>query len=205
MITKEKIKIFDRYAGDYVCFARSGNDQEKKVLSDSEWSLIDNFYHDIEFINKKLTAQTYTEQTIVKLKENCDGESLELFTDRIKCYHDFQEVAEILKRIKAFISKETDTVWAGFENANKFLEELNQDIEKIENCDYQTLEKVYVEFLPTCSYQEISMSNGWSDKYLELSSDFDKIYERMKERKTAPNSTFPKAERKWWQKLFSSE
>lgn len=203
MITKEKIKIFDRYAGDIDSFARSGRDHEKKVLSDIEWFLIDNFYQDIELINKKLAAQTYTEQTIVKLKENCDRESLDFFTIRIECYKDFQNGAEILKQIKAFISK--DTVWAGFGNADKFLEELNQDIEKIENCDYQTLEKVHVEFLPTSTYQELSMSNGWSDKYLELSTDFDKIYERMTERKTAHDSTLPKAGRKWWQKLFGSE
>lgn len=205
MISVEKIKIFDRYTGDIDGFARSGRDHEKSVLNDYEWSLINSFYQDIELINKKLAAQVYTEQIIVKLKDNCDRESLELFTNRIECYKDFQKVAEILKQIKAVVSKDTDTVWAGFDNADKFLEELNQDIEKIENCNYQTLEKVHVEFLPTCTYQELSMSNDWSDKYLELSTDFDKIYERMTERKTAHNSILPKAGRKWWQKLFGSE
>jgi hypothetical protein len=46
------------------------------------------------------------------------------------------------------------------------------------------------------------MSNGWSDKYLELSTEFDNLYEQMTERKTAHNSTLPKAGLKWWQKLF---
>ena len=36
-------------------------------------------------------------------------------------------------------------------------------------------------------------------------TDFDKIYERMTERKTAHNSSLPKAGRSWWQKLFGSE
>lgn len=205
MITAEKIKIFDRYAGNIDGFARFGRDHEKKVFNDNEWSIIDNFYQDIELINKNLVALVYTEQTIVKLKDNCDRESFDLFTNRIEYYKDFQKVAAILKQIKVLISKDTDTVWAGFDNADKFLKELNKDIEKIENCDYQTLEKVHIEFLPTCTYQELSMSNGWSDKYLELSIDFDKIYERMTKRKTAHNSTLPKAGRKWWQKLFGSK
>lgn len=205
MITIEKIKIFDRYVGDIDSFARSGRDHEKKLLNNNEWFLIDNFYQDIELISKKLADQGYTEQTIVKIKDNCDRESFDLFANRIESYKDFQTVAEILNQIKVFISKDPDTVYAGFDYADKFLEELNQDIKKIENCDYQTLEKVHVEFLPTCTYQELSLSNGWSDKYIVLSTDFDQIYERMIERKTAHNSTLPKVGRKWWQELFSSE
>jgi len=205
MITIEKLKVFDSYGGDSDGLARVGRDYEKKLFDNKDWSLIDNFYQDIDLINKRLAAQTYIEKTFVKLKENCDSDSFEAFTEKIECYKDFQKVADILKQIKAFVSEETDTVWAGFDSPDKFLEEINQDIEKIENCDYQRLERVNVEFAPTCSYQELSMTNGWSDKYLELSKDFDKIYERMTKRKTAHNSTLPKAGRSWWQKLFSSE
>ena len=202
MITIEKIKIFDNYGGDIDGLARVGCDYEKKLFDNNDWSLIDNFYQDIELINKRLAAKTYIEQTFANLKENCDHESFVWFIKRIEFYKDFQKVADVLKRIKTFITNDTDTVWAGFDNANKFLDELNQDIEKIENCDFLTLEKVYIEFLPTCTYQELSMSNGWRDKYLELSTEFDKIYEQMTERKTAHNSTLPKAGLKWWQKLF---
>lgn len=205
MITTEKIKIFDRYKGDIDGFARVGRNYEKKRIDNNDWYLIDSFYQDIELINKGLAAQTYIAKTFSKLKENCDHTGFNWFVNRIELYKDFQKVADILNQIKSFITKDTDTVWAGFENVNKFLEELNQDIEKIENCDLQTLEKVHVEFLPTCTYQELSMSNGWSDKYMILSTDFDKIYERITERKTAHKTTIPKVALKWWQKLFSSK
>ncbi len=205
MITIEKVKIFDSYGGDFDGLARVGREYEKKMFDNNDWSLIDNFYQDSELINKGLAAQTYIEQTFAKLKENCDQESFDWFVNRIGLYKDFQKVAEILKQIKTFITKDTDTVWAGFDNADKFLEELNQDIQKIKNCDFQTLEKVHVEFLPTCTYQELSMSNGWGDKYIQLSTDFDKTYERMTERKTSHNGTLPKARRSWWQKLFGFE
>jgi hypothetical protein len=205
MITTEKVKIFNSYGGDIDGLARVGREYDKNLFDNDDWPLIDNLFQDIELINKGLAAQTYIDKTIAKLKENCDNDSYELFVSKIECYKAFQKVADILKQIKAFISQDTDTVWAGFDNADKFLEELNQDIEKIENCNFETLEKVHIEFLPTCTYQELSMSNGWSDKYLELSTEFDRIYEWMTERKTAHNSTLPKAGRSWWQKLFGSE
>jgi phosphoenolpyruvate carboxylase len=188
MITIEKIKIFNNYGRDIDGLARVGRDFEKKLFDNDDWSLIDNLFQDIELINKRLAAQTYIVQTFAKLKDNFDHDSYQLFVSKIECYRDFQKVANILKQIRDFISKDTDTAWAGFDNADKFLLELNQDIEKIENCDYQTLEKVNVEFLPTCTYQELSISNGWSDIYLKLSTDLDKIYERMTERKTATNN-----------------
>ncbi len=202
MITIEKIKIFDSYGGDTDALARVGLDSEKKLFDNNDWSLIDNFYQDIELINKRLAAQRYIDETITKLKDNCDNESFDLFTSRIECFKDFQKVADILKQIRAFISKDIDTVWACFDNADKFLDELNQDIEKMEKCNWQTLEKVHVEFLPTCSYQELSISNGWSDHYLKMSTDFDKIYERMTERKTVHNSSLPKTGRSLLKKLF---
>lgn len=205
MITIDKIKIFDSYGGDIDGFASVSRDSEKKLFDNNDWALIDSFYRDIELINKRLAVQTYVEQTITKLKDNCDIKSFDLFTSRIECYDDFQKIAGILKQIRAFISKETDTVWAGFDNSDKFLDELNQDIEKIETCNFQTLEKVHVEFLPTCTYQELSMSNGWGEEYLELSTEFDKIFERMTERETTNNSTLPKAGRSWWQKFFGSK
>lgn len=205
MITREEIKVFDSYAGDIDGLARVGRDYERKLFDNNDWSRIDSFYQDIELINKGLTAESYLVGVIAKLKVNCDHESFNLLANKIECYKDFQKVAAITKQLKAFISKSTDTIWAGFDNADKFLDELNQDIEKIENCDYQTLEKVRIEFLPTCTYQELSMSNGWSDKYLELSTDFDKLYERITDRKTAHDSTLPKTGRSWWQKLFGSE
>lgn len=188
MITIDKIKIFDRYGGDIDGLARVGGDFEKKLFDNNDWSLIDDFYQDIELMNKRLAAQTYIDHTIAKLKYNCDIETFDLLTSRIVYYKDFQKVARLLKQIKGFISQDTDTVWAGFDNVTKFFDELNQDIQKIEKCNFQTLEKVNVEFLPTCTYQELSLSNGWSDKYLELSAEFDKIFERLDERKTAHNN-----------------
>lgn len=57
-----------------------------------------------------------------------------------------------------------------------FLIELSKDIELLKLCDYETLEKVNIEFLATSTYQELSLSDGWSDEYLILAYKFDDLY-----------------------------
>jgi hypothetical protein len=37
-----------------------------------------------------------------------------------------------------------------------------------------------VEFLPTSTYQELAMSNGWSEEYLQIAEKLDSIYKRIK-------------------------
>lgn len=204
MITVEKIKIFNSYGGDIDGLARNSRTNDHNLITDNEWALIDNFFQDIELINKRLAAQTYIDQTFTKLKDKCDRDSYELFVSKIECYKDFQKVADILKQIKIFVKADTDIVWSRFDSLENFLADLNQDISNIENCNFVTLDKVQTEFLPTSTYQEISISNGWGDDYIKLSNDFDKLYNKLTERKTAHNSTLPKAGRTWIQKLFGN-
>lgn len=204
MITTEKIKIFDRYDGNIDGFARSGREHEKKLLDDDEWSVIDNLHQDIELINKRLAAQTYVAQTLIKLKENCDLDSFAILTSKIESYKDFQKVSEILKHIESYTNADSETGFSSFESTKQFLDDLNQDIINIENCDFSTLGKVNIEFLPTSTYQEISISNGWSETYIKLSKDFDELFKKLIERKTEQNNTLPKVGRKWLQKFFGS-
>ena len=94
----------------------------------------------------------------------------------MKYYKEYQEIVKILEEIKSYINEDTDTTWAGFKDAKDFLIELNKDINLLKLCDYETLEKVNIEFLATSTYQELSLSNGWSDEYLILASKFDDLY-----------------------------
>lgn len=205
MITTEKIKVYGSYGGDIDELERVGSDFEKKLFDNDDWYLIDSFCGTIRVINKIRITQSYINDTLLALKENCDHDSFEIFTNAIECYKDFQKIADILKQLKTFISRDTDTVWAGVDNADKFLEGLNQDIKRLERCDYNTLEKVHREFLPTSTYQELSISNGWGDIYTKLSNDFEHVYEELTESETAYNSTLPKAGRSWLRKLFGSK
>lgn len=94
----------------------------------------------------------------------------------MKYYKEYQEIVKILEEIKSYVNDETDTTWAGFKDANDFLIELNKDIELLKLCDYETLEKVNLKLLATSTYQELSLSDGWSDEYLILAYKFDDLY-----------------------------
>ncbi len=179
MINKERINIYDSYKGDADGLYTVGNEYQRNLFSAEEWTCIHNFLHDIELINKCLVAKPFTTETIARLKQNCDQESFDFFTSKIIVYRYFQEITVILRQVKSYTTVTADTVWAGFNNAEEFLEELDNDIANIEMCDYAALEKVNIEFAATGTYQELSISNGWADEYIHLSSNFDTAYEKL--------------------------
>ncbi len=179
MITLEKIDIFNKYSGDSYGFAKSASEAYKALFEANEWMQIENFFIDIERINKQFVSQSYINQTLQRLKEYCDDLAFVALVDTIEFYADFQRVAELLRKIKSFITPEADTLWAAYDNAEVFLNDLNIDIENIENCNFESLHNVNAEFLVASTYQELSLSNGWSNQYLVIAEDFDKIYEKI--------------------------
>jgi hypothetical protein len=98
MITVEKIKIFDNYDGDIDGFSRVGRDYEKELIDDDDWSVIDKFLHNVGMINKGLSSQTFTNQTLTEIKQECDIDGFKYFTSQIDFYSDFQNVVTNKKR-----------------------------------------------------------------------------------------------------------
>ena len=49
-----------------------------------------------------------------------------------------------------------------------------------------------MEFAPTSTYQEISLSNGWGNEFLKLADQFDKLYEKIRRQETNDNK------KEWW-------
>jgi hypothetical protein len=95
-------------------------------------------------------------------------------------FEDFQKIAEILIRIRDRVDLKTDVVWAGFDNPKQLIDELSIDIKKIRECDAEALSKIYTEFLPTCTYQELAMTNGWGNDYLKLADQFDYYHKKIR-------------------------
>lgn len=182
MLTIEKIKIYYKFNGDIDAFGHGGKMSEHNQLNDYDWALIDEYEQDVKLISDRLVSKKYREKALIKLNENCDLETKDYFKSKIPFYSDFQEVLEIVAYIKSKINDETDTVWAGFDNTEILIKELDSDQKQIELLDFDTLEKIMVEFLPTSTYQELAMSNGWSDEYLKIAENFDSIHKRIKEK-----------------------
>lgn len=179
MITTEKLKIFDKYKGDIDAFARIGRETEKTVLTDNDWQLIDSFKQDIELINKGLSSSDFNSKTIAQIKNNTDKNAFDTLSKQIVGFNDFQKIGQLLRKIKAKIQDDTDVLWTHYNDTKTFIEDLESDIKSIENCDRKTLEKIKINFLPTSTYQEISISNNWSDEFLRIASEFDNLYNRI--------------------------
>ena len=187
MITTEKLKIFDKYKGDIDAFARVGRETEKTVLTNNEWQLIDSFKQDIELINKGLSSSDFNSKTIAQIKNNTDKNAFNTLSKQIVGFNNFQKIGQLLRKIRAKIQDDTDVLWTHYNDTKTFIEDLESDIKAIENCDRKTLEKIKINFLPTSTYQEISLSNNWGDEFLKIASDFDNLYTRITDTKDSKN------------------
>lgn len=194
-INIEQLKIYSSYGGDIDGICRNNQQTEKAVFGDNldkTWSLISTKLQDIDLISKRLTSYDFAKKTLTELNEKTDAETFKLFTDKIPFYTDFQQIRQILETIKGWTIDETDTVWAGYDNGKEFLIDLTADIEKIKFCNFETLDKLNMEFAPTSTYQEISLSNGWAKEYVKLAEHFDKLYAKIKNQKITDNNKV------WW-------
>lgn len=198
MITKDKIKIYDSFAGNEDQYLRSANAD----LSSDEWHLITSIYQDLELISKGLSALSFNQTFFTTLKENTDPEGFSIFTNKIIAYQEFQNIARILEWIRIYTPPTADTVWAGFDSAEEFLKELETDIENIRLCDNETLKKLNIEFIATSTYQELSLSNGWGNEYIGLSTEFDQCYTQITSKRL--RSTKSKTILSWLKELFKS-
>ena len=195
-INIEHLKIYQKYDGDIDGLLRNNQKAEIEVYGseiDTIWSEITNKLQDIKLINEKLSSKEYALNSLNDLKKKCDEETYLIFMSKITDFENFRKISILLIKVRDKINLKTETIWAGFDNPEILKEELNKDIEKIEFCDYETLNKINVEFLPTSTYQELSMSNGWSEEYIRISSEFDYLYSKIvKEQKNTEKK------KKWW-------
>lgn len=85
------------------------------------------------------------------------------------------ELLRIIGCIKSTVTPETRLIYSYFENVEKLDEELDELSEAVKAGDLNCLEDLNMYFLPTSSFHELSIRNGWSNEYLELASRFDRI------------------------------
>lgn len=72
MITIDKIKIYKRFNGDVDGWARIGTAEEKSIMSDEDWFLIDGFIQDLILVKKHLVSDEFIKKINERLNENCD-------------------------------------------------------------------------------------------------------------------------------------
>ena len=93
-----------------------------------------------------------------------------------------QDLVDIIENVKAKITDNSDIVWTGYDSAKELRNELDTYIQQLKAGNTTSLEELHKHFLPTCTFQEHSISNGWAAEYIMLSEKFDIIYARMKKK-----------------------
>lgn len=91
-----------------------------------------------------------------------------------------KDATEILLKVRDKITDDSDMVWTSFETADELRKEIDGFISRLNHADKEVVKDIYVHFLPTSTFQEHSMQNGWTEEYMKLAERFDRIYDKQK-------------------------
>lgn len=95
-------------------------------------------------------------------------------------FDDWEAVIKVLEIIKSKITAETDLLWTNYNSVEELIVELNEIHNLLRDKNRKGLESLRYLFAPTGTLQEISMQNDWIQEYLNLSLEFDTLYEHLK-------------------------
>jgi hypothetical protein len=70
MITKDKIQIYKNYGGDVDGWTRVGSKEEKELMNDEDWFLIEDLLLDLSLQNNSNSSKEYS----IKITEKCSDE-----------------------------------------------------------------------------------------------------------------------------------
>ncbi len=142
---------------------------------------------DLENINSvnKRTNETINLSTVQWFDLSEFDMALEKYNslpDNPKLLGELQQIITIVETVKSKITDDTDVVWSGYDNPGELREEIENDLKALKSGDLDKLETFKTHFLPTATFQEVSLSNGWGHELLLLAEEYDKLYEKLKKK-----------------------
>ena len=90
------------------------------------------------------------------------------------------QIIEIIQSAIGHIKPSSNVFSAGFENVDSLLEVINEDLSELRQGKLDKLQSFYYHFLPTSTFQELSISNNWEKEYMILAHQFDQLYRQFK-------------------------
>ncbi len=94
--------------------------------------------------------------------------------------NDLNEFITIIKNQIDRITPETDIAFTRFKNPDDLKQSLLGELSELEKGNMDKLIVFYGHFLPTSTFQELSIQNGWTDEYIDISGRIDELYMRLK-------------------------
>ena len=96
---------------------------------------------------------------------------------------EIKEIISLLKIIRGYVSSENSDVIMSTFNTNKdVINIIDNHIAMLLESDISRINELIVLFLPTSDFQEISISNGWSEEYLKIANRFDNLITLIKKK-----------------------
>jgi len=93
---------------------------------------------------------------------------------------DIEKIIDIIITVRKKIKDDTDVVWAGYDSLTELQVEIDSNLKELQNGNLDKLDTFKNHFLPTATFQEVSLSNGWGDELIKLAEEYDKLYEKLK-------------------------
>ncbi len=81
---------------------------------------------------------------------------------------------------KQFLSSDIDLFFSRYNSIDEVLLEIDSFIFELRNKNTKVIDELYILFAPTGTFQEISISNGWGERYILMSDRFDHIYKSIR-------------------------
>ena len=89
------------------------------------------------------------------------------------------QLADVLRETIAWLSRpENDFAWSSWDDAKAAVSEISAHIATLDAGKLPPELDLVVLFAPTGPIQEVSLSSGWGDDFLELSERFDRAVGR---------------------------
>lgn len=90
-----------------------------------------------------------------------------------------QKLVEVLSETRQFLARpDNDFAWSSWEDAGAALREIDGLIARIQSGDIPKRSDLDLLFLPTGPIQEVSVSSGWGQEFLDLAKHFDRALAR---------------------------
>lgn len=85
----------------------------------------------------------------------------------------YEEIADILKRIKNTIHPDTIIKWEGIRSDKDLLKLIERLIIRTQKHDKRVLAELDLLFAPTGNFKTLADNNGWADDFIKYSRRFD--------------------------------
>jgi len=88
-----------------------------------------------------------------------------------------QKTINIVLEVRSKIVDESDMMWTSFTTAVELRDEIDEILLGLRNEDLSVIRTLNAHFAAASTFQDHAIQNNWSERYMELADEFDKIYE----------------------------